>query len=119
LDILFLVIVVGVVAGFVGYAIGDSVAYKRGYGNAQTVSHQLIRKAYIENTYLHNENAKISHEKGSLRKEVEILTNIVRQQPTTPEAETILKALGRVQFQLTQLLPSALEDGEGHDSLLN
>ena len=73
----------------------------------------------LQNTHLQDENTRLSQENGSLRKENDIVEGLLRQQPTTPQAEAILKALGRVELRLTQTLPSAFENGEDHDTTMN
>jgi hypothetical protein len=112
-------ILLGLFAGFVAYIFGENRGRKAGYKQAQAEDQQWVRKVSQESAYLRSENAKLSQENGSLRKESEIVKNLLRQQPTTPEAEAILKAVGRVELQLTQFLPSAFEDGENHDGQIN
>jgi len=109
----------GILGCVVVYAIGNNRGRKAGYQQAKTEDRQWVQQVSEESISLHSENARLSQENGSLRKENEIVENLLRQQPTTPEAQAILKAVGRVELQLTQILPSALEDGEDHDPSVN
>ena len=101
------------------YQLGKNKGNNEGYKRAQVQHSQWIDKVTADSAALQAENARLSQENGSLRKENDIVKNLLRQQPTTPEAEAILKAVGRVELQLTQILPSAFEDGENHDTALN
>ncbi len=112
-------ILLSVCTGIVAYAIGENRGRSVGYRQAKAEDRQWVRQVSQKSIYIHNENTKLSQENGSLRKENDIVKNLLRQQPTTPEAEAILKAVGRVELQLTQCLPSALDDGEYHDTNLN
>jgi hypothetical protein len=110
-------IVLGV--GWVVYQIGKDNGCKKGYRQAKTEDQQWIQSVSGDNIALQSENAKLAQENGSLCKENEIVTNLLQQQPTTPQAEAILKSLQRVELRLTEALPSALDDGEDHDFLMN
>jgi hypothetical protein len=112
-------IALGLLGGLVAFVIGENRGRKAGYKRAKAEDQQWVREVSEESVFLHSENARLSQENGSFRKENEIVKNLLRQQPTTPEAEAILKAVGRVELQLTQILPSAIDDGEDHNTSLN
>lgn len=105
--------------GYVAYESGRSKGNKQGYERAQARDSQWIQKVTADSTALQAENARLSQEIGSVRKENNILKNLLRQQPTTPQAEAILKAVGRVELRLDQFLPATYEDGENHSNALN
>jgi len=116
----------GVIGGFGGYALGKKHGSNDGYNLAKAEDDQLIAQyqAQLQNMRRNNahfqaENNRLLQENGSLCKENDILKGLLRQQPTTPEAEAILKTLGRVEFQLTQFLPPIFEDGEDHQTQSN
>lgn len=98
--------------GYIVYQAGRNKGNNEGYERAQIQYSQWTRKVTADSVALQTENVRLSQENG-------IVKNLLRQQPTTPEAETILKAVGRVELQLTQFLPPAFEDGEDHDTAIN
>jgi regulator of replication initiation timing len=123
-------ILLSAATGLGGYAIGKNQGYNNGYNDgydqAKAEDDQLIahyqtqlQKMSRDKNHLHTENNGLSQENGSLRKENEILRGLLRQQPTTPEAEAILKTLGRVELRLSQFLPPIYENGEDHQPLNN
>jgi len=120
-------IVVSLATGLGGYALGKAHGCNKGYNQAKTEDAQLIEQYEAQSqaarhdvAYLRAENSRLQQEKGSLHKENEILKGLLRQQPTTPQAEAILKALGRVEFRLTELLPPEFDPGDnGQNPKLN
>jgi hypothetical protein len=105
--------------GYIVYSICDNRSYKKGYQQAKADDSRWIQKASADSMTLRAENTRLAQENGSLCKENDIVKNLLRQQPTTPQAEAILKSLQRVELRLVEALPSILDDGENHDVSLN
>ena len=116
----------GAICGLGGYALGKRHGYNNGYDHATAEYTQLIAQfqTQIQNmrrdsAHLQAENNRLLQENGSLRKENDILKGLLRQQPTTPQAEAILKTIERVEFRLIQTLPPLFEDGGDHNAETN
>jgi hypothetical protein len=114
-----LVVLLGLSVGYISYEIGKNQGNSQGYKRAVNNYTQWAQTKSTENDYLRSENARLSQENGSLHRENEIVETLLRQQPTTPQAEAILKARGRVELRLAQTLLSAFENGEEHDTNVN
>ena len=112
------VILLSFLTGLAGGLIGQQQGRKEGYNQARAETQRWVHLVSAENAAVRNENVRISQENGSLRKENEVLKSLLRQQPTTPQAEAILNKLGKVEFRLTQLLPPAFESSD-HDTSMN
>ena len=112
-------VLLGLGACYIVYEVGRNKGNNEGYERTQIQYGQWVRKVTADNVALQAGNARLSQKNGSLCKENDIVKNLLRQQPTTPEAEAILKAVGRVELQLTQFLPPAFEDGEDHETQQN
>jgi hypothetical protein len=115
--ILWVLLAIGV--GYIVYMFGKGRGYNNGYDQAQSEAQQWIHRVTVESASLQSDNARLSQENGSLRKENDIVKNLLRQQPPTPQAEAILKSLQRVELRLVEALPSVLDDGEDHQTQLN
>jgi hypothetical protein len=115
----FLLAGAGILGGLIGHSAGKSSGFAEGYNlraaqDAQVIAQQQeqLRVSEIDRNRLLQENA-------SLRANMELLKGLVRQQPETPEGVAILKAVERVEFRLTKILPSIFEDGGDHNTPQN
>jgi hypothetical protein len=113
------VVLLGLGVCYIAYQSGRSRGNKEGYERAQVQQGQWVCEVTTQSVALQARNVQLSQENGSLHKENDIVKNLLRQQPSTPEAEAILKAVGRVELRLDQFLPPAFEDGEDHSNSLN
>lgn len=124
--IIALVAGAGIVGGLIGHSAGSNSGFAKGYNQRAAEDAQLIAQyeTQIQDmrrdiAYAQMEDNRLLQDNGSLRKENEILKGLLRQQPTTPQAEAILKILERVEFRLTQTLPPLFEDGGDHNTEMN
>lgn len=90
-----------------------------GYQQAKAEDAAVIRQQQLENARLQADNSQLIADKGRLETEVKVLKALLKEQPTTPQAEAILKSLDKVQLRLTELLPSIYDDGQDHQTRLN
>lgn len=115
------------VTGLGGYAFGRQHGYNDGHSNGYDLGYQqakaedaaVIRQQQLENARLQADNSQLIADKGRLETEVKVLKALLKEQPTTPQAEAILKSLDKVQLRLTELLPPIYDDGQDHQTRLN
>lgn len=107
------------ICGLGGYALGKKHGYTDGYDQAKAEDGQLIAQYQPQIQKLRREHAFLSAENSRLIQENEILKNLLKQQPSTPQIEAVLETLGRVEFRLIQALPPIFEDGGDHDTEQN
>ena len=109
-----------VVSGGLGYGVGKDHGYKEGYQEGYPDGYLQARR---EDQHLIGQlQTQINNLRGQLSQsqvENRVLRELIRQQPTTPQAEAILKALQRVEFRLDGFLPNILDNGGGENPLLN
>ena len=109
----------GAIGGLGGYALGKKHGYHNGYNQAKAEDNQLIVQYQAQIQKLRREHAFLSAENSRLTQENKILKSLLKQQPSTPQAEAILEALERVEFRLIQALPPIFEDGGDHNTEIN
>lgn len=105
--------------GLGGYALGKHHGRNEGYDQAKVEDNNLIAECQVQiqnmrrnSVHLQAENTKLLQDIGSLRKENQILKDVLKKQPSTPQDEAILEKLEQVEFRLIQALPPIFEDGD-------
>jgi len=127
-------VLVGLTTGVGGYLLGKSHGHKEGYNQAKIEDSSAIQeleqalqqantalyKAYGTINNRRQEGEQQLQETQRLRSENEVLKALVHEHPTSAQTEAILKALRRVEFHLTELLPPQFEvGGDGQNPELN
>jgi flagellar biosynthesis/type III secretory pathway protein FliH len=122
----------GAATGIGGYALGKKHGHddgwREGYNQAKIEDssaiqqlHQNLQQASSALYNMRQERDQHLQEMQRLRSANEVLMAIVREHhPTSAQTEAISKALQRVEFQLTGLLPPQFEaGGDGQNPKLN
>lgn len=112
-------IIGGAIVGLGGYALGKKHGYNDGYNQAKAEDNQLLFQYQAQIQNMRRDSAYFQAEINRLLQENQILKDLLRQEPATPQVEAILKKLGRIELCVTQFLPPLFEDGEDHETQQN